>query len=196
MRKKLFDLARELKGSPLTPADVEMGDKWMDLLGLPREDAPKPRPQDIPEDYYPMLAQIESGNRPYIKALTSSASGLYQFIKSTWQGEGGQWGPNPGQAFGGLRPTEAEQLERARSFTEKNAVVLRRAGIPINKASLYAAHFFGAGMAVKVIAADVDARADIIAGPQATRANPTILKNKTVGQVLSWLFRKTGAWAR
>jgi lysozyme len=34
MRKKLFDLARELKGGPLTPADVELGDKWMDQLGL------------------------------------------------------------------------------------------------------------------------------------------------------------------
>jgi hypothetical protein len=200
-RKKLFDLARELKGSVLTPADVELGDKWMDQLGIARDEPPAPpappaRPQDIPEDYYPMLAQIESGTRPYIKAFTSSASGLYQFIKSTWIGEGGKWGPNPIQAFGGLRPTEEEQLQRARSFTEKNARVLRKAGIPINKASLYAAHFFGAGTAVKVISADVEARADHIAGPAPTRANPSILKGKTVGQVLSWLFRKTGAWAR
>lgn len=153
-------------------------------------------PSDIPDDYWPMLAMIESANRLYVKALTSSGSGLYQFIKSTWLGEGGQWGSNPLSAFGGLRPTAEEQLMRAKSFTEKNVVVLKANGIPINKASLYAAHFFGPGTAAKVIGADVNARADLIAGPAATKANPSILRNKTVGEFLSWLHKKTGAWAR
>jgi len=96
----------------------------------------------IPDDYWPMLAKIESGNRPYIKAGSSSASGLYQFIRSTWIGEGGKWGGDVQQAFGGLKPSEAEQLQRAKTFTEKNASILRAKGIPINRASLYAAHFF------------------------------------------------------
>jgi hypothetical protein len=158
---------------------------------------PPPRPAGaIPDDYWPMLAQIESGNRPYIKAGSSSASGLYQFIRSTWLDEGGEWGTDTGQAFGGLKPSVEEQLERAKSFTEKNAAILRAKGIPINKASLYAAHFFGAGLAAQVIGADVNARADQIAGPAATAANPSILKDKTVGQFLTWLHGKTGAWAR
>lgn len=151
---------------------------------------------DIPDDYWPMLAKIESGNRPYVKAPTSSASGLYQFIRATWKGEGGQWGPNMALAFGGLKPSAEEQLMRAKSFTEKNAAVLRANGIPINRASLYAAHFFGAGTAAKVIKANVTARADLIAGPAATRANRSILENKTVAQFLTWLHKKTGEWAR
>lgn len=150
----------------------------------------------IPDDYWPMLAKIESGNRPYVKAPTSSASGLYQFIRSTWIAEGGKWGPNDKDAFGGLRPSEAEQTARAKTFTAKNAAVLKAKGIPINKASLYAAHFFGAGMAAQVISADVDARADMIAGAAATNANPSILKGRTVGQFLTWLHAKTGEWAR
>lgn len=150
----------------------------------------------IPDDYWPMLSKIESGDRPYVKALTSSASGLFQFIKSTWIGEGGQWGMNPLAAFGGLKPTEQEQLKRAKSFTEKNALYLKAKGIPINKASLYAAHFFGAAMAAKVIGANVNARADLIAGAAATKANPSILKNKTIGEFLTWLHKKTGDWAR
>lgn len=150
----------------------------------------------IPDDYWPMLSRIESGDRPYVKAPTSSASGLYQFIRSTWQGEGGAWGPDGSKAFGGLTPSPEEQLRRAKSFTAKNAAYLKAQGIPINRASLYAAHFFGAGMAAKVIRADVNARADLIAGPAATNANPGILKNRTVGQFLSWLHGKTGAWAR
>ena len=157
---------------------------------------PFPDQDAIPDDYWPMLAQIESGNRPYVKASTSSASGLYQFIRSSWISEGGQWGNDMSQAFGGLKPSEEEQLQRARTFTEKNVAILQGKNIPINKASLYAAHFLGAGMAAKVIGADVNARADDIAGTAATNANPSILKNKTVGQFLSWLHTKTGDWAR
>jgi len=151
---------------------------------------------EIPEDYWPMLSKIESADRPYVKAPTSSASGLYQFIKSTWLGEGGKWGDDASLAFGGLRPSVEEQLARAKTFTAKNAAYLKSQGIPINKASLYAAHFFGPGTAAKVIKADVNERADAIAGAPATRANPSILRGKTVGQFLTWLHGKTGDWAR
>jgi hypothetical protein len=183
-------LKRELTGKPdgLTQAEV-------DALNLVLA-AWEPPPSEIPEDYWPMLSKIESGNRPYIKASTSSASGLYQFIKSTWLQEGGRWGGNMAEAFGGLEPSEAEQLQRAKSFTEKNAKILKANGVPINKASLYAAHFLGVGTAAKVIAADVNASAERLAGTAATRANPSILKGKTVGQFLAWLHNKTGEWAR
>ena len=156
----------------------------------------------IPDDYWPMLSKIESNNRPYVQAESSSASGLYQFIASTWIGEGGEWGRDAAgklimrPAFGGLKPTPAEQLQRAKSLTAKNAAELRGKGIPINKASLYAAHFFGWMTAAKVIGANVNARADLIAGEAATKANPSILKGKTVGQFLTWLHGKTGDWAR
>lgn len=150
----------------------------------------------IPDDYWPMLSKIESGDRPFIKASTSSASGLYQFIRSTWLGEGGQWGSDMRAAFGGLMPPVDEQLMRAKSFTAKNAAYLRAKGIPINRASLYAAHFFGPVTAAQVIGASVHQRADLIAGPGATQANPSILRGKTVGQFLSWLHKKTGEWAR
>lgn len=150
----------------------------------------------IPDDYWPMLAKIESGNRPYIKAQTSSASGLYQFIRSTWEGEGGRWGADMSKAFGGLQPSETEQLQRAKTFTTKNAAYLTKLGIPINKASLYAAHFFGPVTAGRVINADISASAEALAGPAATKANPSILKGKTVGQFLAWLHGKTGEWAR
>jgi len=159
--------------------------------------APAPAPStDIPDDYWPMLSKIESGDRPYIQAPTSSASGLYQFIRSTWIGEGGQWGPTLRPAFGGLRPSVEEQLARAKTFTAKNAAYLRSKGIPINKASLYSAHFFGAVTAARVLSSGINDRADDLAGKAATDANPSILRNKTVGQFLTWLHRKTGEWAK
>jgi hypothetical protein len=170
--------------------------KLRELAALAGATVPSVPASEIPVDYWPMLSKIESADRPYVKAATSSASGLYQFIRSTWIGEGGKWGPDTSLAFGGLKPSPEEQLARAKTFTAKNAAVLKAKGISINKASLYAAHFFGAGMAAKVIGADVNARADLIAGPEATKANPSILQGKTVGQFLTWLHKKTGEWAR
>ncbi|WP_438853182.1 peptidoglycan-binding domain-containing protein [Brevundimonas nasdae] len=163
------------------------------LIGAPVAAAPT---GTIPDDYWPMLSRIESADQPYVQAASSSASGLYQFIKASWVGEGGQWGPTLRPAFGGLRPTSAEQLARAKTFTAKNAAFLKAKGIPINKASLYAAHFFGPVTAAQVIGAEVSARADLIAGDAATKANPSILRGKTVGQFLTWLHGKTGEWAR
>lgn len=151
---------------------------------------------EIPDSYWPMLSRIESNDRPYVKASTSSASGLFQFIRSTWIGEGGQWGTNPALAFGGLRPSPEEQLMRVKSMAAKDAAYLRGEGVPINKASLYAAHFLGRVTAARIIDADIEERADLIAGAAATKANPSILKGKTVGEFLSWLHGKTGDWAR
>lgn len=176
--------------------DGVIGPRTLDALLIKAGLTAPPAPSGIPEDYWPMLSKIESADRPYVKASTSSASGLYQFIKSTWVGEGGKWGPDSSLAFGGLRPSVEEQRQRAETFTAKNAAILTAKGIPINRASLYAAHFFGAGMAAKVIGADVSARADLIAGEAATRANRSILEGKTVGQFLTWLQKKTGEWAR
>lgn len=150
-----------------------------------------PTPPDLPPGYLPMLSRIESNNRPYVRAVTSSASGLYQFIKATWIGEGGQWGDRPALAFGGLQPPVSEQHARAASFTRKNAKALGVAGVRITRASLYAAHFFGAGTAIKVLRASFSERADLLAGEAATRANPSILAGKTVGQFMEWLTRKT-----
>lgn len=150
-----------------------------------------PTPPDLPPGYLPMLSRIESNNRPYVRAVTSSASGLYQFIKATWIGEGGQWGDRPALAFGGLQPPVSEQHARAASFTRKNAKALTAAGVQVTRATLYAAHFFGAGTAIKVLRAHLAERADLLAGPDATRANPSILAGKTVGQFNEWLTRKT-----
>lgn len=172
----------------------------LDKLAPPKAAPANPVPgvgnNVIPDSYWPMLSKIESGDRPYIQAESSTASGLYQFIKSTWEGEGGQWGPTKRPAFGGLRPSVEEQLKRAKSFTQKNANYLAKRGIPVNRASLYASHFLGVVTAAAVMGADVNESAERLAGPAATKANPSILRGKTVGQFYAWLHKKTGDWVR
>jgi len=150
----------------------------------------------LPDSYWPLLARIESADNPMAKASTSSGSGLYQFLKATWIGEGGTWGKDMSKPFGGLKPSRDEQTARAKTFTAKNAAILAKAGVPINGATLYAAHFLGAGMAVKILAAPSSARADTLAGAAATNANPSILRGKTVAQFIAWLKAKTGEQAR
>ena len=197
---RLFQRTFGLKEDGWAGRDSEA--KLRELSALAGVSVPAVPVSDIPDTYWPMLSKIESGDQPYIQAKSSSASGLYQFILTSWVGEGGAWGKDakgeyiPRPAFGGLKPSPAEQLARAKTFTARNAAVLKARGIPINRASLYAAHFFGAGMAAKIIGADVEARADLIAGPDATAANRSILDGKTVGQFLTWLHGKTGEWAR
>ncbi len=145
---------------------------------------------NLPPGYLEVLARIESGNQPYIKAKTSSASGLFQFIRSTWQGEGGQWGTNPALAFGGLLPSIGEQTQRAASFSLKNAVGLERAKIPVTRASLYAAHFFGLVTAVKVLKGAASRPIAPLAGTAVMKANH-FLDGMTVLDFMAWLDHKT-----
>ena len=149
---------------------------------------------NITDAYFDRLAQVESGNRPFIKASTSSASGLFQFIKSTWQNLGGSWGSDPSKAFGGLRPSEAEQRQRINTFTQQNAQILAGAGVPLTGQNLYAAHFLGAGTAKKILGAADGAAVSGLVGSGVVSANP-FLRGMTVGDFKAWLDKKFGGVA-
>ncbi len=147
----------------------------------------------IPDSYWPMLSKIESNDRPYAKAAPSSGSGLYQFLRATWLGEGGQWGPDMTRAFGGYNPSAEEQLARAKTFTQKNADALATAGVAINRATLYAAHFLGVGTAIRALNAAPGDPIESVTSEQQRKANPSILPPG--GRVIDfwrWLERKTG----
>lgn len=208
-RKPIFDAVKAISRPGLfnDSGNILALDNLLDAFNVPRagQAASAPARDHIPEasnmvggdpipaGYFDLLAKIESGARPYIKANTSSASGLFQFIRSTWRGEGGAWGGDMSKAFGGLKPSIEEQEERARSFTMKNVDVLQNARVPVNSATLYASHFLGVGTAIKMLRAPLDAVAADYAGDDAARANPSILgRPRTVAQFRNWLERKTG----
>ncbi len=137
---------------------------------------------NIPEGYYSLLAKIESGNNPNAKNENSSASGLYQFVRSTWEGLGYAWRDvfNP-----------VVQNEAIRKFTADNAKSLSGAGVAINEASLYAAHFRGASTATKALGAADDTPISRVGSSAAIPAN-SFLRGMSVGQFKDWLKRKTG----
>lgn len=160
-----------------------------DAGDTPLTDTTTPDPADIGDSYYAKLAQVESSNRPYVKAPTSSASGLYQFTKATWQAAGGTWGGDPTKAFGGLTPSAQEQTMRAAKLTTQNANLLQRAGVAISDAALYAAHFLGANTAATILGHDPNALVASVVPQNYITANP-FLNGMTVGGFTDWLNGK------
>lgn len=147
----------------------------------------------IPTGYFDTLSRIESNNQLYARASSSTASGLFQFVRSTWESLGGTWGSTPGVAFGGLRPSAEQQTSMIQKLTTQNLNILDRAGIAINKATLYAAHFLGAGAASRILKAAPGTPIESVTSAAQRKANPTILKpGSTVADFFAWLQRKTG----
>jgi hypothetical protein len=123
------------------------------------------------EIYFSKLRRKESGGSDTAKASTSSAQGRFQFTDATWAAVRAAH-PELGLTADGR--TSGEQQERAiRAFTQDNTQALQAAGIPVNEANLYLAHFMGAGGAVKMLKADPGDNAAALF-PEAAKANPTI----------------------
>lgn len=152
------------------------------LPGLPL--APPPAPSG-PTPYQAATARRESGGDPYAKNPRSSASGLYQFTRSTWVSLGGAWGSDSSKAFGGLRPSVAEQDARFQKFTAGNASGLQRAGLAATSAALYTAHFLGLGGALKVFTAAASTPLANVVGSKVMAANPQ-LQGFTIADFRSW----------
>ncbi len=155
---------------------------------------------DAVADYSARARTAESGGNASARNPNSSAGGLYQFTDSTWLQNFDKTFPQ----YAGLDPqqklalkTDPSQQGKAaqdavfKTFTTDNAHSLNAAGIPVNNATLYAAHFFGAGDAPKVLTADPNAPVSSVVQPSTIAANP-FLANMTVGQAQNWLASKMG----
>lgn len=145
----------------------------------------------IPNSYYTKLGQIESNGNLFAKAKTSSASGLFQFVQQTWTQLGGTWGSDNSKPFGGLTPTYDEQFSMIQKLTDQNATYLDNKGITVSPASLYAAHFLGAGRAATVLGADQNAPISSLVPASTIRAN-SFLSGMTVSDFWNWLTGTKG----
>jgi hypothetical protein len=141
------------------------------------------------------IAAIESGFRSTVKAGTSSATGLYQFIKGTWtamiQKYGAKYGINPSTS-----PTDprANALMGAEYLKENaNAIKSVLKGRTLTDTDLYMAHFLGAGGARKFLSADPNAIAANVM-PEAARANASIFydgrRPRTIAEVYALMNQK------
>lgn len=139
------------------------------------------------------MAAIESGFNWQVKAGTSSATGLFQFINSTWQTMLKKYGPKYGIPMN-TQPTDprASALMGA-EFIKENAAALKGVKPQLTDTDLYLAHFLGAGGAKKLLSASPNANA-VQLMPDAARANAPIFMNngqpRTVAEVYAEINRR------
>lgn len=139
-------------------------------------------------------ASIESSFKGSVKAGTSSASGLYQFIDSTWNAMLSRYGSKYGIAPGTPRSdARANALMAAEYLKENQAYLEKKLGRPMTDVDLYAGHFLGAGGATTLLSADPNTDA-VALMPDAARANAPIFyeggRSRTVGEVYAELTRR------
>lgn len=148
----------------------------------------------VDEKLMATMAAIESGFDYTVKAKTSSASGLYQFIDSTWKWMlkrfGGKYGIDPNTPQTDPR---ANALMGAEYMKESIASLKTGVSRGITDTDVYMAHFLGPGGAKKFLNLNPNA---IAANemPKEARANASIFydngRPRTVAEVYALMNKK------
>lgn len=131
----------------------------------------------------------ESGGDPNARSATSSATGLFQFIDSTWHGMM-QRHPELGLTADG-RKDPVQQEKAARAFTADNASALTQSRVPVTPGNLYLAAFFGAGGASHLYDLPSNTPMEQAMSGQVLQSNAW-LRGKTVGDIRTWAAQKAG----
>lgn len=139
------------------------------------------------------IMYIESAGKPNAAARTSSARGLFQFLKATWRDTVKRHRPDVFKKYTYEKLLEMRtsnpgfSIEMGARFTEDNRKAI---GSGASLGDLYLAHFFGAGTAKAVFRADPTVSVERVASKEAVNANPSILRGKTCGDVRRWASSK------
>lgn len=142
------------------------------------------------------MAAIESGFRGRVKADTSSATGLYQFVGATWKAMLAKYGPKYG-LDPSTPPTDprANALLGAEYIRENSEILAKGLGRQPTDTDIYLAHFLGPNGALKLLGAKGDANAATLM-PKAANANKSIFfadgRPRTVSQVYAEIDRRVG----
>jgi hypothetical protein len=141
---------------------------------------------------------VESGGNPNATNPRSSASGLGQFINSTWLSTVRAHRPDlAGRSDADLLALKNDpdlSREMTDAYGADNGGILSKAGLPVTDGTKYLAHFAGPQGAVGLLNADPSTPAAAILGQGFARANPT-LAGYSAGQLAAWADRKMGGAA-
>ena len=140
------------------------------------------------------IIRIESGGRADAKNPLSSASGLGQFISSTWLKMINRYRPDLAKSLSrqeilNLRFDPTISREMLYKFTYENQAYLRARGHAITPGRLYLAHFLGSEGANIAIRAPMESTVAEIMGSAVVGANP-FLKGWDIAKLQNWAERK------
>lgn len=138
---------------------------------------------------------VESGGNPNAKNPLSTATGLGQFIESTWLSMFEKYFPDRAEnmtkgAILALRNDAQMSRQMIELYARENSKILQQAGVATNDAAVYLAHFLGPNGAIATLRASPGATTDQFLGQDQIAANASILQGKTAQQVLAWAERK------
>ena len=141
------------------------------------------------------IIRVESGGNATAKNKLSSATGLGQFISSTWLRMMQQYRPDLASSMSkeellALRFDPTISREMVTALAREGESYLRSRGHEITAGRLYLCHFLGMEGANKLLSADDSMMAVDILGIGVQNANPTIITNQTAAQVEAWAERK------
>lgn len=142
------------------------------------------------KEYLSRIKSAESGGNRFAvnKGKDQTASGLYQFTKSTWEGLGYNWAD---------RFNAEKQEEAVSKFTQMNIDGLKKAGVKEPTYSdLYGAHFLGLDGYKQLLSKADDTPVNAFIKDSTIKVNPNMLfdpktgRSYTVGEVKNKLASK------
>lgn len=140
------------------------------------------------------MARVESGFRPDAKAATSSATGLFQFVDSTWLQVLKKHGANNGipklsrgEALALRNDPHIASVMAAEHMQDNAAILEEELGRKADGVDLYFAHFLGVAGATRFLGAMAQAPDAYGAGlfPAAAKANRAIFYSGNAPRSLS-----------
>lgn len=151
---------------------------------------------DAVETVVSKIIGVESGGRATAKNPNSSASGLGQFLDSTWVNMVRKYRPDiaggrSNQALIALKTDPQLGREMTRAYTQENSTFLASRGIQQTPGNIYLAHFLGPAGAAQVLKANPNAPIESIVGPGVVQANG-FLRGKSASEVAAWASGKMG----
>ena len=140
------------------------------------------------------IVKVESGGNVRARNPLSSATGLGQFISSTWLRMIRTYRPDLAGSLSqreilDLRYDPTLSREMIRNLAREGEAYLVRRGHRITAGRLYLAHFLGMDGASQVLSADPEAAVVAVVGPSVIKANP-FLAGQKVRYVVDWAERK------
>ena len=136
------------------------------------------------------IIHVESGGKTDAKNPLSSATGLGQFIESTWLRMMKQYRPDLAGSMSreellALRNDPTLSREMVTALAREGEAYLRARGHQITAGRLYLCHFLGAAGADIVLSSPDDALVGDVMGAGVVSANP-FLKGRSIAYVKEW----------
>lgn len=149
---------------------------------------------DAVEALVNQIIRVESAGRADAKNPLSTATGLGQFIESTWLRMMRDYRPDLVRTMTraqllALRTDPALSREMVRNLARENEAFLRARGHQITPGRLYLAHFLGPAGANKALNANPANTVLVEMGSSVVNANP-FLRGKTIADLRAWADRK------